>query len=199
MIMHAGLFPAARGNEILIGKPMRLDMDQGYPGHWTVRDAANACHTEWSRCEAADFYGWKYSTVVPASHSGFEFSAPYQDFPIAGAYIILGTCDLDNMYGSPTEIFWDSQDMPHLRFDKSRHALNLAELQISRGGLGNYNPPQDGTFEEIWLERCRQAGRIRKLVAYWSRVDPLCPDNSRAVERWNALSSLRKPKGPFEC
>lgn len=40
MIMHAGLFPAARGNEILIGKPMRLDMDQGYPGHWTVRDAA---------------------------------------------------------------------------------------------------------------------------------------------------------------
>lgn len=23
-------------------------------------------------------------------------------------------------------------------------------------------------------------------------------DNSRAVERWNALSSLRKPKGPFE-
>ena len=33
MIMHAGLFPAARGNEILIGKPMRLDMDQGYPGH----------------------------------------------------------------------------------------------------------------------------------------------------------------------
>ena len=41
MIMHAGLFPAARGNEILIGKPMRLDMDQGYPGHWTVRDAAS--------------------------------------------------------------------------------------------------------------------------------------------------------------
>lgn len=40
MIMHAGLFPAARGNEILIGKPMRLDMDQGYPGHWTVWHAA---------------------------------------------------------------------------------------------------------------------------------------------------------------
>ena len=31
MIMHAGLFSAARGNEILIGKPMPLKMDQGYP------------------------------------------------------------------------------------------------------------------------------------------------------------------------
>ena len=40
------------------------------------------------------------------------------------------------------------------------------------------------------------SGDVR--TAYWSRVDPLCPDNSRAVERWNALSSLRKPKGPFE-
>ena len=115
MIMHAGLFSAARGNEILIGKPMPLKMDQGYPGHWTVRDAANVCHTEWSSGGAAEFYGWKYSTVVPASHSGFEFSAPYQDFPISGAYIILGTRNLDNMYGSPTEIFWDSQYLPHLQ------------------------------------------------------------------------------------
>ncbi len=64
-----------QGNEILIGKPMPLKMDQGYPGHWTVRDAANVCHTEWSSGGAAEFYGWKYSTVVPASHSGFEFSA----------------------------------------------------------------------------------------------------------------------------
>lgn len=197
MIMYAGLFPAARGNEILIGKPHQLDMDQGYPGHWTVAQAAHVCRTEWSRCEAADFYGWQYSTVVPAAHSGFSFSSPYQGFPISGAYIILGTRDLDNMCGSPTEIFWDSQDMPHLRFDKSRHALNLAELQISRGGLDNYNPPLDGPFEEIWLERCRQAWRISELVRDWERIDPLVPDSSRAIERGNALSSLRTPKRPF--
>lgn len=197
MIMHAGLFSAARGNEIFIGKPMPLKMDQGYPGHWTVRDAANVCHTEWSSGGAAEFYGWKYSTVVPASHSGFEFSAPYQDFPISGAYIILGTRNLDNMYGSPTEIFWDSQYLPHLRFDKSRHVLNLAELQLSRGGLDNYSPPLDGPFEEIWLERCRQASRISALVRDWERIDPLVPDSSRAIERWNALSSLRTPKSPF--
>lgn len=156
MIMHAGLFSAARGNEILIGKPMPLKMDQGYPGHWTVRDAANVCHTEWSSGGAAEFYGWKYSTVVPASHSGFEFSAPYQDFPISGAYIILGTRNLDN-----------------------------------------YSPPLDGPFEEIWLERCRQASRISALVRDWERIDPLVPDSSRAIERWNALSSLRTPKSPF--